>query len=108
MAMSGNGVEADLAAVRVAAGHVDDVAAELDRHVRLLMREVRELIGSGWRGDAADTHDDAWNEWHDSAGSLIAALKDEAALLRTTASRYTATDDEAAVELRGLDGPGPS
>jgi WXG100 family type VII secretion target len=95
---SEGGVSADLGAIMSTAAWMDGVAEDFDDDVQVLYRQVEALL-ERWRGSAADSHADAWADWHTTAATLVGALRDDAVALRAAAGGYHRTDAHAGEHL---------
>ncbi len=91
-----DGVQVNPAQLDASAGWLESSASEFEDEVTRLMREVRGLVGVDWRGTAADSHGTAWDEWEEGAHRIVAALRQDAGALRSTASSIQTTDRNSA------------
>lgn len=57
--------------------------------------ETRNLLASGWKGDAATALGTFWEQWHQGAGRVVRGLQTMSDLLSESADRYTATDEQS-------------
>lgn len=57
-----------------AAARLHDAGQRLQDGLSNVDLQVRETLGSGWRGDAASAFGSAWEQWHDGAGQVIHAV----------------------------------
>ena len=61
-------------AFRTAADQLRDAAAELEDQRTAIAREVDGLLDGGWRGEAATSFAEAWDDWVSGADDVVAAL----------------------------------
>ena len=93
----------DAAVLVEVATRCDDAAAGL----RALLGGLLGRLESGraaWQGEGGRTFDEVRAAWEDDQETLVAALADTAVMLRATAARYAATDDDAATGFAALFG----
>ncbi|MDR7279682.1 WXG100 family type VII secretion target [Catenuloplanes atrovinosus] len=81
------------------AARCDDAAGRM----RALLRGW-DAGGAAWRGAGGRAFDDARADWEREREALVDALTQAAVLLRATAARYVAADDDAGADLAGLFG----
>ena len=58
--------------------------------------ETSQLLGSGWKGDAATAFGSAWDRWHSGAGQVVRGLQSMSDLLSVAAKEYAKTDEQGA------------
>ena len=57
--------------------------------------ETRQLLGSGWKGDAASAYGPAWDQWHTGAGQVVRGLQTMSDLLSVAGKEYAKTDQQS-------------
>ena len=77
-------------------------AAELDRQVSLVSREVASLLDSGWRGAAAASFGEAWSDWLDGAAQVQAALASIVSALDVSQRSLASADTESSTASQRL------
>jgi WXG100 family type VII secretion target len=78
-----------------------EISNDLSAELNTLRTEIDGLLGSGWRGQAANGFAQGWDWWQTGARDVLNALRDMAELLRETGRNYQSTDVTAADDLRG-------
>lgn len=69
--------------------------------------ETGQLLGSGWKGDAATAFGSAWDRWHNGAGQVVRGLQSMSDLLSVAAKEYAKTDEHGAGAIgSSMDGGG--
>ena len=98
--MSGYQVEpAELfSAGALASAGADDARAELAR----LQAAAQDLLGHGWRGQAASAFAAEWHEWDEGARRMVSALEETARALNVTAREYESTEHGTTADLRRI------
>lgn len=91
-------VRAEIDAILDTAGWMDSVTDDFNSDIEALRRQVETLMEQ-WRGGAADTHSDTWNDWFSNADNLIGALTDDAKALRAAAKAYHSTDVQTTMNI---------
>lgn len=66
-----------------------------------LDREVAQMLGPSWTGDAASAYDAVWREWHEGSAKVLQGLMAMSGLLRAAAERYTGTDHAGGATIAG-------
>jgi WXG100 family type VII secretion target len=94
-------LRAEIGVILWTAGWVDGIAADLNDEIHALRRDVDRLMDR-WTGSAADTHSDAWTDWFNNAGNIVAALRDDATALRAVTDGYLRTDGRSATNIAAL------
>ena len=84
-----------IAGVRVAATRID----ERRRHV---CREADALLDGGWRGAAADSFRESWEEWSAAARRVLDELVDLGTRLDAVHRDLAARDDQSRACLDGI------
>ena len=84
--------EASPEQVHATASRISEWADELWNDVAAVAGKASSLLSAGWRGDAANTHREAWTDWEDGARRIAAALSGDAALLHQAASAFAEAD----------------
>jgi len=90
--------------LRATATWIADQANELDDELTKVNRAPTDLLGDGWQGRAASSHEDGWLEWARGAADVIAALRGSADMLRSNADAYQGQEDAASAGLNNLRG----
>jgi WXG100 family type VII secretion target len=89
------------AAIRAQAevmGMSDQVRAEGVR----VSGQVRDLVGSGWSGAAAEQYAAAWDDWQRGSEQLLGALDALAELMGAVRTEIEEADDDSAQAARVL------
>lgn len=91
---------------------MQDAAQRLQDGLSSVDLETRELLGSGWKGDAATAFGKAWEQWHGGAGQVVRGLQTMSQLLTEAGNSYSQTDQQAAGTIgssgQSTDGSSPS
>jgi WXG100 family type VII secretion target len=61
--------------------------------------QTRQLLGSGWKGDAASAYGPAWDQWHTGAGQVVRGLQTMSDLLSVAGKEYAKTDQQSGEAL---------
>lgn len=80
------------AEVTSASQGIRSAADTLDDRVRALTSRVEDLLGGGWKGQAADAFRRDWEQWLQGAKDVVGGLDSMAALLASTAQTYSAQE----------------
>ncbi|WP_299575266.1 WXG100 family type VII secretion target [uncultured Williamsia sp.] len=80
------------AEVTSASNGIRSAADTLDDRVRALTSRVEELLGSGWKGQAADAFRRDWEQWLHGAKDVVGGLDSMAALLASSAQSYSSQE----------------
>ncbi|GAB2473498.1 WXG100 family type VII secretion target [Jatrophihabitans fulvus] len=86
------------AAQAVVTEEVTEARAELAR----LQAAADDLLGHGWRGQAASAFGRGWQEWSEGARSVIAGLEQMAQALGVTAREYESNELGITTDLRKI------
>ncbi|WP_102142801.1 WXG100 family type VII secretion target [Mycobacterium hubeiense] len=89
-------VEVVTSELSLAAARLQDAGQRLQDGLSSVDLETRELLGSGWKGQAASAYGKAWEQWHNGAGQVVAGLQRMSELLTIAANEYAKTDEQAA------------
>ncbi|MCV7259310.1 WXG100 family type VII secretion target [Mycobacterium shimoidei] len=90
-----------MADLRVATGAVVGAATSIEEAAASLgefgtiCAAADEVIGGSWTGQAADGIRASWTKWSEGFQDVISGLHREADALRSAASAYTSTDNDA-------------
>ncbi|WP_457189527.1 WXG100 family type VII secretion target [Nocardioides sp. P5_E3] len=90
------------AAFAKAKDDVYDAAERLRTGRNQIDGRVRGFLNAGWSGEAADAFSDAWEEWKESAGEVLAGLTAMRELLDETQSDFITSDDASQQRLDAL------
>ena len=80
------------AEVTSASQGIRSAADTLDDRVRALTSRVEELLGGGWKGQAADAFRRDWEQWLHGAKEVVGGLDSMSSLLASTAHEYSAQE----------------
>lgn len=89
-------VEVVVSDMHMAAARLQDAGQRLQDSLSGVDLEVREMLGSGWKGDAASAFGSAWEQWHGGAGQVIRAIQTMSELLTVAGKEYGKTDEHGA------------
>lgn len=89
-------VEVVVAELTLAAARLQDAGQRLQDGLSGVDLETRELLGSGWQGDAASAFGTVWEQWHGGAGRVVRGLQTMSELLTAAGNEYAKTDEQAA------------
>ncbi|WKG03648.1 WXG100 family type VII secretion target [Mycolicibacterium sp. HK-90] len=92
----GRSVDVVVSELHLAATRMQDAAQRLQDGLSSVDLETRELLGSGWKGDAASAFGKAWEQWHGGAGQVVRGLQTMSRLLTEAGNSYGQTDQQAA------------
>jgi WXG100 family type VII secretion target len=79
-----------------AAGRLQEAGQRLQDGLSSVDLETRELLGSGWKGEAASAFSTAWEQWHSGAGQVVRGLQSMSDLLTVAGKEYSKIDEQAA------------
>lgn len=89
-------VEVVVAELSLAAARLQDAGQRLQDGLSRVDLEARDLVGSGWKGDAASAFGQVWEQWHGGAGQVVRGLQTMSELLKVAGNEYARTDEQAA------------
>ena len=92
MSGAGSNFQADLATMRVAARHVQDVNAQIQSQLSNLLSRLDPLMSS-WQGSAATSFQVLKDRWHQDATQLNSALRAIGEGLTRAQTAYETTED---------------
>lgn len=95
----GQSVEVVVSELHMAAARLEDAAQRLTNGLSSVEDETTQLLGSGWKSDAASAYAPAWDKWHDGAGQVVQGLQRMAELLTIAGKEYAKTDQSGADAL---------
>jgi WXG100 family type VII secretion target len=95
----GRSVEVVVSELQAAAERLRDAGQRLQDGLSGVDLETRQLLGSGWKGDAASAYGPAWDQWHTGAGQVIRGLQTMADLLNLAGKEYAKTDEQSGEAL---------
>lgn len=102
-------VEVVVSELHAAASRLRDAGQRLQDGLSSVDLETRELLGDGWKGDAASAFGKEWEKWHGGAGQVVRGLQTMSDLLTVAGKEYAKTDEHAADALGStMQGPGGS
>jgi WXG100 family type VII secretion target len=106
----GHSVEVVVSELHSAAARLADAGQRLQDGLSAVDLETGQLLGSGWKGEAASAFGKEWERWHDGAGQVVRGLQTMSELLTVAGKEYAKTDEQAAAavssSLQGADGSG--
>lgn len=106
----GQSVEVVVSELHSAAGRLQDAGQRLQDGLSRVDLETSQLLGSGWKGDAASAFSKAWEQWHGGAGQIVRGLQTMSQLLTVAGKEYAKTDEQAAGAIgssgQAMDGSG--
>ena len=88
-------VEVVVSELQAASERLRDAGQRLQDGLSSVDLETRQLLGSGWKGDAASAYGPAWDKWHDGAGQVVRGLQTMADLLSLAGKEYAKTDQQS-------------
>ncbi len=91
----GRSVEVVVSELQAAAERLRDAGQRLQDGLSGVDLETRQLLGSGWKGDAASAYGPAWDQWHTGAGQVVRGLQTMADLLNLAGKEYAKTDEQS-------------
>lgn len=92
-------VEVVVSDLHLAATRLRDAGQRLQDGLSGVDLETRELLGSGWKGDAASAFAAAWEQWHTGAGQVVRGVQTMSDLLKVAGDQYARTDEQGAGAL---------
>ena len=95
----GRSVEVVVSELQAAAERLRDAGQRMQDGLSGVDLETRQLLGSGWKGDAASAYGPAWDQWHTGAGQVIRGLQTMADLLNLAGREYAKTDEQSGEAL---------
>jgi WXG100 family type VII secretion target len=105
-------VEVVVSELLLGAARLRDAGQRLQDGLSSVDLETRELLGSGWKGDAASAFGTQWEKWHGGAGQVVRGLQTMSDLLSLAGKEYAKTDEQGAGALgstmQGAGGTGGS
>lgn len=103
----GQSVEVVTSELRLAADRLSGAGQRLQDGLSSVDLETSNLLGSGWKGEAATAFQKYWDQWHNGAGQVVRALQTMSEALNAAAQNYQATDEQAGGALDStMQGPG--
>ncbi|MGW0159979.1 WXG100 family type VII secretion target [Mycobacterium sp. NPDC003323] len=96
--MSGS-VEVVTSELQLAADRLRASGQRLQDGLSAVDLETGNLLGSGWKGEAATAFAKYWDQWHTGAGQVVRALQTMSDALDEAARGYTAQDEQASGAL---------
>lgn len=85
--------------LQAASERLRDAGQRLQDGLSSVDLETRQLLESGWKGDAASAYGPAWDKWHDGAGQVVRGLQTMADLLSLAGKEYAKTDEQSGEAL---------
>lgn len=95
----GHSLEVVVSELHAAADHLRGTGQRLQDGLSSVDLETRQVLGVGWKGDAASAYGTSWDHWHTGAGQVIRALQTMADLLIVAATEYAKTDEQSGDSL---------
>lgn len=92
----GQRVEVVVAELHSASAELAGAAQRLQDGLSGVNDEITELLGSGWKGDAASAYAPVWQQWNDGARKVVEGLTRMSELLDIAGREYAKTDESAA------------
>lgn len=102
----GQSLEVVTSELRSASAKLAEAGQRLQDGLSAVDLSVDQLLGSGWKGGAASTYSEQWNNWHNGAGQVIRGLQSMSESLKASADSYRATDQQAAGDVGSSFQPG--
>jgi WXG100 family type VII secretion target len=90
--------QTEVAAMDVAARHVDEVANAIDAELRALDNRIQPITSS-WRGAAASSYLALHERWTQDATKLRQVLAEISHGLKQNATRYQTNEDDVAAQM---------
>ncbi|MGE2837129.1 WXG100 family type VII secretion target [Mycobacterium sp. SMC-4] len=91
----GRSVEVVVSELHAAAARLRDAGQRLQDGLSSVDLETQQLLGSGWKGDAASAYATAWDQWHGGAGQVVRGLQTMSELLTIAGKEYAKTDEQS-------------
>jgi WXG100 family type VII secretion target len=91
----GDSVEVVTSELHVAADRLSGAGQRLQDGLSSVDLETGNLLGSGWKGEAATAFEKYWDQWHNGAGQVVRALQTMSDALEAAAKNYEAADEQA-------------
>ncbi|MGV0807521.1 WXG100 family type VII secretion target [Mycolicibacterium setense] len=88
-------VEVAVSDLHLAAARMQDAGQRLQDGLSSVDLETQQLLGSGWKGDAAPAFGKVWEQWHNGAGQVVRGLQTMSQLLTVAGKEYAKTDEQA-------------
>lgn len=98
-------IHLDHAALLEAVAGLRSTADRLRAQQQSACRSVDTLVDGGWSGGAARCYREAWEQWADGSGQVVAALSTLADLVAAARLDLVERDGEAALDLARLGPP---
>ncbi|PRC47068.1 hypothetical protein C6A85_86860 [Mycobacterium sp. ITM-2017-0098] len=95
----GHSVEVVVSELAAAADRLRGTGQRLQDGLSSVDFETRQLLGGGWKGDAASAYGTSWDQWHRGAGQVVRGLQTMADLLTVAAKEYSKTDEQSGDSL---------
>ena len=95
----GQSVDVVVSELHSAAARLEGAAQRLQDGLSTVDNETTQLLGSGWKGEAASAYGPAWNQWHEGATKVIEGLQRMSELLTIAGKEYAKTDEQASGAL---------
>ncbi|WP_082022986.1 WXG100 family type VII secretion target [Mycolicibacterium setense] len=92
----GGSVEVVVSELNLAATRLEAAGQRLQDGLSSVDLETQQLLGSGWKGDAASAFGKAWEQWNGGAGQVVRGLQTMAQLLTVAGKEYAKTDQQSA------------
>lgn len=89
-------VEVVVSELHLAAARFQDAGQRLQDGLSSVDLGTRELLGSGWKSEAASAFGREWEKWHSGAGQVVRGLQTMSDLLTVAGKQYAKTDEQAA------------
>lgn len=91
-------------AFRTAVEQLRDAATELEDQRTALAREVDGLLDAGWRGEAASSFAEAWDDWVSGADDVVGALTSLASAVAAAGRSLSRADERTGTTVDQLRG----
>jgi WXG100 family type VII secretion target len=95
----GQSVEVVVSELNSAAARMSDAAQRLQDGLTSVNDETTQLLGGGWKGQAASAYAPAWQKWDEGAKQVVTALQRMSELLTIAGKEYAKTDEQSAGAL---------
>ncbi|WP_319445996.1 MULTISPECIES: WXG100 family type VII secretion target [unclassified Mycobacterium] len=95
----GQSVDVVVSELHTAAARLADAGQRMQDGLSSVDAETTQLLGSGWKGQAASAYGPAWEQWHNGAEQVVKSLQRMSELLTIAGKEYAKTDEQAAGAL---------
>jgi WXG100 family type VII secretion target len=89
-----NQLNVDPTRVDRVAGQIASSTADFAEGLQQVDDQVRNLVGTGWKGDPGSQFHDAFADWHDGAAQVVEGMQRMTAELRDVAASFRVQDGQ--------------